>query len=230
MVRCTLALVLLALATPAHAELRTTDGDTPAHRYSSLTQEACEAALEDRGIPFKRDSAKGVMAAVRLTGALHGVLFRTNDRNEERRETSIWEIADCRLVLALDDFAKILAEHDIVEVRHYSLHRKAPDRWPDDKIGQQHIGGLAIDAAKFIKKDGSKLDVLDDFKGRIGARTCGPKARKVKSAAALELREIVCAAVDARLFNVVLTPDHNRAHRNHFHLEVTPGVTWMMVR
>jgi two-component system CheB/CheR fusion protein len=45
-----------------------------------------------------------------------------------------------------------------------------------------------------------------------------------------ELREIVCAAVDQQLFNVVLTPDFNRAHRNHFHLEVMPGVQWMLVR
>jgi len=28
----------------------------------------------------------------------------------------------------------------------------------------------------------------------------------------------------------VLTPDFNRAHRNHFHLEVTAGVKWFMVR
>lgn len=224
-----LALVLLALASPARAELRTAGGDTPAHRYSSLTRDQCEAELEARGIEFKRETAKGVMAPVRLTGKLHGVELRTNQKVAQR-ETSIWEIADCRLVLALDDFAKILTEHDIVEVRHYSLHRKAPDRWPDDKLGQQHIGGLAIDAAKFIKADGTTLDVLDHFKGRIGAKTCGPKARKVKTPEAIELREIVCAAASAKLFNVVLTPDHNRAHRNHFHLEVTPGVTWMLVR
>ena len=80
------------------------------------------------------------------------------------------------------------------------------------------------------EKDGSHLDVNDHFKGRIRAKTCGPKARKVKTAEAIELREIVCAAVEQRLFNVVLTPNHNRAHRNHFHLEVMPGVEWMLVR
>ena len=31
------------------------------------------------------------------------------------------------------------------------------------------------------------------------------------------------------LFNVALTPDYNWAHRNHFHLEVTPRVKWFLV-
>jgi len=216
-------LALLYTSTAAFAD------DPPAIRYAALTQEACEAELATRKIDFARETAKGVLAPVRLKSALHGVEFRTNLKDEQRATTP-WEIADCRLVLAMDDFAQILAQHNIVEVRHYSMHRSAPKRWPDDRIGKQHIGGLALDAARFIRKDGSKLDVLDDFKGRVGAKTCGPKARKAKTAEAIELREIVCSAVDQQLFNVVLTPDFNRRHRNHFHLEVTAGVKWFMVR
>ena len=45
-----------------------------------------------------------------------------------------------------------------------------------------------------------------------------------------ELRSIVCEAADQRLFTVILTPNYNRAHANHFHLEVTPDVTWHLVR
>ena len=40
----------------------------------------------------------------------------------------------------------------------------------------------------------------------------------------------MCDAADARLFNVVLTPDFNWPHRNHFHLEVTAGARWFVVR
>jgi len=204
---------------------RVAAAESPVHHYAALSQDDCEAELTSRGIAFQREPTKGVMAPVRLEGALHGVTFRTNVKRE-----TIWDIADCRLVLAIDDFAKILVEHDVVTVVHYSMHRKAPDKWPEDKLGKQHIGGLALDAARFIKKDGSYLDVNDHFKGRIGAKTCGPKARKTKTPEAKELREIVCAAVEQGLFNVVLTPDFNRAHRNHFHLEVMPGVEWQLVR
>lgn len=203
--------------------------DPPRLRYAAMTQDECEAELTSRGIGFHREIAKGVLAPVRLDGPLHGVTFRTNEKAEQRA-TSVWEIADCRLVLALDDFSQILAMHDIVEVRHYSMYRRAPDRWPADKIGTRHTGGLALDAARFIKSDGSTLDVLDDFKGRRYRKVCGKDAPKGKTDAARELREIVCAALDVGMFSVILTPNFNRAHRNHFHLEVTPGVKWLWLR
>lgn len=222
MFRALVAVVVLGLAPHAHA-------DVPAVRYAAMTQDACEAELTARGIGFARETAKGVLAAVRLTAPLRGVEFRTNLR-EDRRTTTIWEIADCRLVLALDDFAQILAAHDIVEVRHYSMYRAAPKRWADDKIGTRHHGGLALDAARFLKRDGTALDVLADFKGRRHRKVCGKKAPEGKTPGARELREIVCAAVEQGLFNVVLTPNFNRAHRNHFHLEVTVGVSWQMLR
>lgn len=217
-------LVLLVLATGVARS-----DDVPAVRYAALTQDACEDELTARKISFQRETAKGVLAPVRLLGPLRGVEYRTNLR-EDRRESTIWEIADCRLVLALDDFAQILATHDIVEVRHYSMYRAAPKRWPDTKIGTRHHGGLALDAARFIKADGTSLDVLADFHGRRHRKVCGDKAPAGKTAAARELRDIVCAAVDQGLFNVVLTPNHNRAHRNHFHLEVTAGVKWQLLR
>jgi hypothetical protein len=203
--------------------------DAPAVRYAALTPEACKAELAERHIEYRDETAKGVLVPVRLTGPLHGVTFRT-DLSETQRETTPWEIADCRLVLALDDFAAMLEKHDIVEVRHYSIYRVAPKSWADDRIGAQHNGGLALDAGRFIKKDGTSLDVLKMFHGKIGAKTCGEGAGPHPATPeAKELRTILCDAVDAHLFNVVLTPDFNRPHRNHFHLEVMAGVKWFLV-
>src|SRR5574338_868027 len=169
----------VALARPSRG-IEVAAAAAPALRYGALTQEECEAELNAREIAFTRETAAGVLAPVRLTAPLHGVTFRTNLR-EDRRATTPWEIADCRLVLALDDFAEILERHGIVEVRHYSMYR-APHR-DDGTILGQHNGGLALDAARFIKSDGTTLDVLDDFKGRRGSKTCGTRARKVKPAA-----------------------------------------------
>jgi hypothetical protein len=213
-------------ADPATAE---PPSGPPRLRYAAMSQADCEAELTARTIPFMRDAAKGVLAPVRLTGPLHGVTYRRNGARDGD-EATIWDISDCRLVLALDDFAQILAAHDIVEVRHYSMYRRAPKSWPDDKIGTRHTGGLALDAATFIKSDGSELDVLDDFAGKRHRKVCGKDAPKGKTPAARELREIVCAALDVGMFSVILTPNFNRAHRNHFHLEVTPGVKWLWLR
>lgn len=209
-------------STPSDAE------DTPAVRYAMMTADACYEQLDERGIDYARETADGVLAPVRLGAPLHGVTFRT-DQSDDARLTTPYEIADCRLVLALDDFAQILARHDIVEVRHYSIYRP-PHGWPDGKIGKQHVGALSLDAGRFLAKDGSELDVLKDFHGRIGAKTCGDGAGpRPATPAGVALRSILCEAVDARLFNVVLTPNFNRPHRNHFHLEVMAGVRWFLV-
>ena len=201
---------------------------TPAMRYGNLDRTACEAELHRRQIVFSSVAqARGVLAPVRLSGALHGVTYHST-LPASQRTTSPYEILDCRLVLALDDFSAILAKHDVVEVVHFSVYR--PPSPTFSQIGRQHDGALAIDAGWFKRKDGSVLQVERDFHGRIGAGTCGPGTGPFPvTAEASELRSIVCEAADAHLFNVELTPDYNWQHRNHFHLEVTPAVRWFLV-
>jgi len=204
--------------------------EAPALRYGRLDRATCEAELERRAIPFARvDEARGVLAPVRLRGTLHGVTFRTG-LPALQRASSPWEIVDCRLALALDDFAAQLATHDIAQVIHFSIYRPPGARWPQGKLASRHPGALAIDAGTFVKKDGTRLDVQRDFHGRIGTPTCTPGAGpRPATPEAIELRRVLCDAAGARLFNVALTPDYNWPHRNHFHLEVTAGVGWFVV-
>jgi hypothetical protein len=216
---------------PAPASATGAPGEVPAERYGKLDRGACEAELSARGVPFARvDEARGVLAPVRLTGPLHGVVYRTA-LPERQRASSPWEIVDCRLALALDDFSAILAAHGVVEVVHFSVYRPPSSRWPAGKVATRHPGALAIDAATFVKEDGRSLGVERDFHGRVGAPTCGPRAGpRPATPEAAELRQIVCEAADAKLFNVELTPDYNWAHHNHLHLEVTAGARWFVVR
>ncbi len=204
---------------------------TPAVKYASLGQAACEAELKRRKIPYVRvDSARGVVAPVRLRGPLSGVTYHSQVP-ERSRATSPYEIFDCRLVLALDDFSKVLSKLDVVEVVHYSAYRPPPTRgWAPGRIGSRHGGALALDAGKFVKKDGTVLDVEKHFHGRIGAKTCGPgTGPNPTSPESLALRQVACDSASNRLFNVILTPNYNWPHRNHFHLEVTSGVKWFIV-
>jgi hypothetical protein len=196
-----------------------------ASRYAGMDRQSCEGELAKRHIAFERvGEARGVIAPLRLKGPLSGVTYRSN-LSAKMRETAVIEIYDCRLVLALDDFARILAKHDIVEVIHLSVYRPvSPKIDLKGGPGRRHNGALAIDAAIFKTKDGKSFDVQKDFKGRIGAKPC-PAPND-----ATELRKIACEANQARLFNVLLTPDYNWAHRNHFHMEVTAGVRWTLVR
>ena len=73
--------------------------------------------------------------------------------------------------------------------------------------------------------------MLDDFHGEIDAQTCGEGAGPHPvTAKATELRSILCEVVAQHLFIVVLTPNFNRPHRNHFHLEVMANKKWFLVR
>jgi hypothetical protein len=202
---------------------------TAAWRHAHMSRAACEAELKARHVPFKRESARGVLAPIRLTGPVNGVLFR-GEGTDKKRETSLHEIIDCRLVLSLYDAAEILREHDIVEVRHFSIYRLPPRSWPRSKPAARHMGGVAIDAGLFIKKDGSVLSVLRHFHGAIDAKTCGPGAKPRRpTREAVELRALLCKLVAARLFTVVLTPNFNVEHRNHFHLEVAVWKKWFLL-
>lgn len=214
-------------------EVASVRGTAPlATRYASLDRATCEAELGKRRIAFERvGEARGVIAPLRLKGPIAGVDFHSMLPPAQRR-TSPYEIYDCRLVLALDDWARVLARYDVVEVVHYSVYRPPPAKQVLNGAGRRHGGALAIDAAIFKLRDGSTISVEKDFHGRIGSKPCGKNAASTAGlpAPAVTLRSIVCEAADAQLFNVMLTPDYNWPHRNHFHLEVTAGARWVLVR
>src|SRR5688572_16611160 len=180
-----IGLVLLGAVRPAEAVpwyVEPPPRPWPSRVYAALSQAQCEAQLEARRIPFTREPpTRGVRAPVRMTGPLRGVHFRSR-LSEEARRTSVYEIADCRLVLALDDLAVILARNGVTEVRHYSMYRPPPKSFPDGKEGKRHKGGLAIDFGWMKMADGSRIDVYDDWHGRRGSRACGPKARAPRPA------------------------------------------------
>ncbi|AMS20609.1 extensin [Pseudomonas synxantha] len=68
----------------------------------------------------------------------------------------------------------------------------------------QHASANALDIAGFRLADGRSISVLKDWPGE------GDGARF--------LRQVRDGACDD--FNVVLSPDYNAAHRNHFHLDM----------
>jgi hypothetical protein len=200
--------------------------------YGQLSASACLALLEQRHIPYTREEPKrGVKIPVRLTGRVGGVLYRTDFPDGERASVP-WEIFDCRLVLSLDDFGEVLRAHSIAEVRMFSAWRPPAKSWPMTEWGRRHQGALAIDVRELRKDNGEVLNVLEHFHGQLGGAQCVPAAQQPNpdSPEARELHELVCAAAEAHVFNSILTPNYNPAHKNHFHLELTPDVDWFMLR
>jgi Extensin-like protein C-terminus len=252
-----LALFALAalVAAPASAKPPTEratapdeDGkNVPSATYGAMSGGSCRAELAKRKIPFRAEAdAPGVLAPVRIPEGLGGIRFHTLVRDQDR--PTPWEVFDCRLVLALHDFATILADHGVDDVVIFSAWRPPGKKWPEGKLAKRHPGALAVDvmrlrwtppAAAEAEQTGPKdppeplwVDVRKDFHGRIGDRTCGRGARgpRRKTPQAEVLRAVVCEAAEARLFTSMLTPNYDRHHHDHLHLEVTPKVKWRMVR
>jgi hypothetical protein len=181
--------------------------------------------------------APGVLIPVRLTGPVAGVLYRTDFPDRQRNKVP-YEIFDCRLVLALFDFGSVLRDHDVVEVRMYSAWRPPPRKWPRGKIADRHPGGLAADLRLFKKSTGEEIAVEESFHGEIGAAPCPSPAApppptgptRPSDPKEQELRDVLCRAAAARIFHVLLSPNFDHAHRNHFHVEVRPAVRWFIVR
>ncbi|WP_439853651.1 extensin-like domain-containing protein [Pseudomonas yamanorum] len=73
----------------------------------------------------------------------------------------------------------------------------------------QHASANALDIAGFSLADGRTISVLKDWPGD------GESARFLR-----QVRDGAC-----KDFNVVLSPDYNAAHRNHFHLDM--GRWWV---
>jgi hypothetical protein len=197
---------------------------SPVLGYASLDRDACEGELRRRAVTFVRgEDTPGVRAPVRITGPLHGVAVHSHLPAAQRARSRA-DLVDCRLALALDDFAATLAPRGIVEVIHLSAYRSKAEGGCTVKYpGEQHCAALAVDVASFGRKDGTRLVVERDFHGKVGSLTCATGAPPPN-----ELWDIACGAAGAQ-FQVVLTPNWNAEHRNHFHLELTVH-EWVLAR
>jgi hypothetical protein len=192
---------------------------------SQTPSATCYEELARLHIPFTEvgeDDARGVRWPLRLTGPVGGVTFEPSNKSETHA------VLDCRLALALHVWAADLRQRGVVRVEHYSMYRPGARVGGGNRVSG-HAHGMAIDAAHFILQDGTRLDVLEDWEGRErGAEPC--PMRPDEGFGSRLLRSVTCDAVGRQLFQVIITPHHDKAHQNHVHFELKPDVDWTYVR
>jgi hypothetical protein len=197
-----------------------------ASREVGLSGPQCLAELGRRklGVTRFRGAAVGVSTPVRVTGPISGVRFVTPGAK------SPYGILDCRLALALSDLATVLKRHDVVEVRVDNMYRPHA-HLPGKKKPSQHSYGLAIDMTRLKRSDGTELIVERDFQGALGEPVCGEtaRARSELSADASALRDFICDVARSELFHHILTPNHDAAHHDHFHLDIARGANQRII-
>jgi hypothetical protein len=136
-------------------------------------------------------------------------------------------MVDCRLAVALLAWAPMLRDAGVIKVEHYSTYRPGA-RVRGTHKSSGHARALAIDAARFHLADGRVVDVdLDWDERERGGDPC--PVRRTEDEKSKLLRKVICEAVERDLFQVVITPHHDKTHQNHVHLELVPDVDWSYV-
>jgi hypothetical protein len=210
---------------PAEAESATaTSAAATAYDVWSMTDEACSEALAAAGVAVSKPGFEtpSVRQPLLLDGPIDGVAIRP----KARRPVRLNEVMDCRLIVALRAVAGAAREQGFREILFYSTYRPTKDKAKAGKASM-HRRGLAIDVGWLTAADGTAVEVLSGYERRSGEPPCEAAA---DTDVGRRLRDFACALHARKIFNVVLTPNANEAHHNHFHFDITPNARWYIVR
>jgi hypothetical protein len=168
------------------------------------------------------DPAQGVGDPIVLDVPVNGMSYRYSANTSPR---TAFSVMSCELAVSLAKAAPMLRARDIVEVVDigvYNYRCIGEGTPPDCPQGMsQHAYAQAIDIAGFTDDLGTFYSVNDDWViDPDSEATC--EAATVAGADAF-LHETICELKHAGVWNIVLTPNYNAAHRNHFHVDLTPG-------
>lgn len=164
----------------------------------------------------------GVDLPVTVTTPINGMVYRYF-YNEDPRATFFMH---CELALALAKAAPIMRERDVVEILDIGVYNYrcigGEGEPPDCPQGiSQHAYARAIDMAGFTTSDDEFFSVNDDWViDGAGESTCGAATEGPRDEF---LHEIICAMKAEGVWNIVLTPNYNAGHRNHFHVDLKTG-------
>ena len=213
-------LVVSALAhadsasTDSHGDLRQAagagEGSDP-EPESTEPRPGCLEALDELGVDYERARRRGIRLGVQVNGALQGIEFRAY-------KAGVPLVLDCSLVYSLARSGELLARHGIEVVRYSSAYDRRNIR--GTRRPSRHSFGLAIDVHTFRTADGEVYTIKDDYEQGLGDNLdCIGEAL---TEAGQHLRAIDCLLTRSELYRVVLSPDFDADHYNHFHLEALP--------
>ncbi|MCX5744223.1 MAG: extensin family protein [Proteobacteria bacterium] len=188
---------------------------------TDVTPADCHAALDLWGVTYTPGPAKmGVVDPVTAQVPLHGLAWRAIGATAPRTT----QYGDCTLILSLARATPILRAHGVVEVADYGIYnyRCIGGGAPPCANGiSQHAMATAIDLAAFTTTSGDTAVVNDDWViDPDPQETCAAPTEPGKDTF---LHQLICALDAARVWNIILTPNYNADHRNHFHVDLTPA-------
>ena len=170
----------------------------------------CFDALDARGVTWKHASRPGIAQGVQVDGPIGGVTY-TSDAHAPL-------VLDCSLVVSLAEAGRYLTELGIDHATYSSAYQVRNVRGTNHR--SKHSFGLALDVHTFSGPDLGTLSVERDFEQGLGDDVDCIGAPLTEGGATLKILE--CQLVRSGLFYLVLNPDYDADHYNHYHLEARP--------
>ena len=180
---------------------------------------ACHDALAARDVPFEptlrpTESPEGypeltceIADPVWLLGSIESV-----DLLDPYGFPTSRVLTSCEAALALADTVVDLRPDDVVAVRHWGSY--SCRTISGTATLSQHGYADAFDITGFELRDGSLVTLLDHWEHDTEAPATAEGAL---------LYDAAWRWYDDQIWNVILTPNYNQAHDDHFHVDLTPG-------
>ena len=182
---------------------------------------SCHAMLDALGMDWTEAGAsRGIADPVNVEPWINGVAFRYISRAEP---TTM--LMDCELGVRLHALTELLEPYGIDEVVHIGVYNYRCIGGGDPDSGtctpSQHAYARAIDIHALGFTDRSvEYNTETDWVITSRGDPCPIESFSDEDRI---LKELACAMFSNRIFQIVLTPNYNTAHRNHFHVDMTEG-------
>jgi hypothetical protein len=169
----------------------------------------CFAELDARHVAYKHASRPGIQLGVELAGSIGGIALTSEDQQL---------VIDCSLAVSLDEAGKYMTALGLDKATFSSAYSRRNVRGTNHP--SKHSYGLAIDVHTFSGPELGTLRVDRDFEQGLGDEMDCVGSPLTQGGAALKILQ--CQLVRSGLFYLVLSPDYDDAHHDHYHLEVKP--------
>jgi hypothetical protein len=168
----------------------------------------CKAELERRGVSFKKAKRAGIADGVEINGPLGGIPYASEQPL----------VIDCSLAVSLDEAGKYLRELGVTKAGFSSAYSRRNVRFTNRP--SKHSFGLAIDVHNYDVGALGSLRIDKDYEQGLGDDVDCVGRPLTQGGAVLKILQ--CQLVRSGLFYLVLSPDYDDAHHDHFHLEAKP--------
>ena len=184
---------------------------------------ACGRDLNERGVNYvptdspedhpegRADLTCHIEGPVIVRSPIRGVSYRYSSDDAAGPM-----FVSCHLAVALDELSIYLAELGVIEVEHIGTYNCRVIAGSDEL--SQHGLATAIDLAAFTTSDGDYYSLV----GHWEHDTEDPQTPEGRW-----LYELAHQMLARGIFNIVLTPNFNAAHDNHFHVDLTAGANFL---